>query len=121
MNNSPSILIVEDEETIRVGLIDVLIFHGFKADYAEDGLTGLQMATSGKYDLLLLDVMLPQVNGFEICKKVREQNKNQAIIMLTAKSSDEDIINGFQLGADDYVAKPFSITQLVMRIKAHNA
>ena len=118
MGNSPSILVVEDEEAIRVGLIDVLVFHGFNVEYSDDGLTGLEMAKTGKFDLLLLDVMLPNLNGFEICKRIRACDKSQAIIMLTAKSADEDIINGFQLGADDYVAKPFSITQLVLRIKA---
>ncbi len=118
MKNSPSILIVEDEQAIREGLTDVLIYHGFHVEVAEDGLAGYDMAKSGRFDLLLLDVMVPHINGFDICKKIREQDRNQAIIMLTAKSSDDDIINGFQLGADDYVAKPFSITQLVLRIKA---
>lgn len=118
MSYTPSILIVEDEEAIRIGLTDVLIYHGFKVDSAEDGLVGLNMAKSGKYDLLLIDVMLPSMNGFDICQAVRETDKSQPIIMLTAKSSDEDVINGLQLGADDYVAKPFSVTQLILRIKA---
>lgn len=118
MNKAPSILIVEDEEAIRVGLVDVLIYHGFQVDYAEEGEKGLLKALSGQYDLILLDVMLPGINGFDICGKIREMDKSQAIIMLTAKSSDEDIITGLQLGADDYVAKPFSITQLILRIKA---
>ena len=118
MKQPPSILIVEDEEAIRVGLTDVLVYHGFTVDIAEEGIAGLQKAQSGKYDLILLDVMLPGMNGFDICEKIRETDKSQAIIMLTAKSSDEDIIVGFQLGADDYVAKPFSITQLILRIKA---
>jgi two-component system response regulator RegX3 len=118
MQSTPSILIIEDEQAIRDGLTDVLIYHGFHVEYAEDGLVGLEIALSGNFDLILLDVMLPSINGFDICKKIREQDLKQAIIMLTAKSSDEDIINGFQLGADDYVAKPFSITQLVLRIKA---
>lgn len=118
MQSTPSILIIEDEQAIRDGLTDVLIYHGFHIEFAEDGLVGLEMALSGNFDLILLDVMLPSINGFDICKKIRERDLKQAIIMLTAKSSDEDIINGFQLGADDYVAKPFSITQLVLRIKA---
>ena len=118
MTKSASILIVEDEAAIRVGLVDVLIYHGYQVDYAKEGLSGLEKALTGKYDLILLDVMLPNMDGFKICTKIREQDKDQPIIMLTAKSDDEDIINGFTLGADDYVSKPFSVTQLILRIKA---
>ena len=118
MNKKPKILVVEDEQAIRTGLIDVLLFHGYDIDFAEEGNDGLQKSLSGKYDLLLLDVMLPGVDGFTICNRVREQDKQQAIIMLTAKSSDEDIIQGLSYGADDYVAKPFSIAQLLLRIQA---
>lgn len=118
MNRKPKILIVEDEAAIRTGLIDVLVYHGFDTDDAEDGNTGLNKALSGKYDLILLDVMLPGIDGFEICNRIREQDREQAIIMLTAKTSDEDIIQGLKLGADDYVAKPFSVAQLVLRIQA---
>jgi DNA-binding response OmpR family regulator len=78
----------------------------------------LQKALSGQYDLLLLDVMLPGRDGFSICDEVRKVDRDQPIIMLTAKSSDEDIVNGLVLGADDYIAKPFSIAQLVLRVKA---
>jgi two-component system response regulator RegX3 len=118
MTKPTSILIVEDEAAIRVGLVDVLIYHGFQVDYAEEGLAGLEKALTGKYDLILLDVMLPNMDGFQICTKIREQDKGQPIIMLTAKSADEDVINGFTLGADDYVSKPFSVGQLILRIKA---
>jgi two-component system response regulator RegX3 len=118
MSRKPKILIVEDEAAIRTGLIDVLIYHGFNAEAAVDGRSGLTMALSGKYDLLLLDVMLPGMNGFDICNRVREVDREQPIIMLTAKTGDEDIIHGLQLGADDYVAKPFSVAQLVLRIQA---
>lgn len=118
MHKKLNILVVEDEIAIRTGLVDVLVFHGYKVDYAEEGYDGLKKAISGRFDLVLLDVMLPGMDGFEICNRVREQNKDQPIIMLTAKSSDEDIINGLSLGADDYVAKPFSIAQLVLRIQA---
>jgi len=116
--NKSTILVVEDEAAIRVGLIDLLVYHGYHVEAAEDGSAGLQKALSGKYDLILLDVMLPGIDGFEICNKIRESDKEQAIIMLTAKSDDEDIIRGLQLGADDYVAKPFSVSQLVLRIQA---
>ncbi len=118
MSRKPHILIVEDEEAIRSGLIDVLHYHGYTTDAAADGRQGLEMALSGKYDLILLDVMLPGMDGFEICNRIRVQDREQPIIMLTAKSQDEDIIQGLQLGADDYVSKPFSVAQLVLRIQA---
>ena len=118
MNRKIRILIVEDEAAIRAGLIDVLVYHGYEVEFAEDGPTGLKKGQSGHYDLILLDVMLPGMDGFEVCDRIRQQNRDQAIIMLTAKTSDEDIIQGFSLGADDYVAKPFSVAQLVLRIQA---
>lgn len=83
------ILIVEDEAAIRTGLIDVLVYHGYEVDFAEDGPTGLNKANSGRYDLILLDVMLPGMDGFEICNRIRQEDRDQAIIMLTAKTSDE--------------------------------
>ena len=112
------LLIVEDETAIRAGLVDVFIYHGYDVATAENGRDGLQMALTGDYDLILLDVMLPFVDGFEVCQKIRAQDRDQPIIMLTAKSSDEDIIQGLTLGADDYVAKPFSVAQLVLRVQA---
>ncbi|MEW8460320.1 MAG: response regulator transcription factor [Candidatus Thiodiazotropha endolucinida] len=118
MNKKPRILIVEDEEAIRVGLIDVFVFHGFTVDSAAEGPAGLQKALTGTFDMILLDVMLPGMNGFDICNRIREQDKDQPIIMLTAKTSDEDIVQGLTLGADDYVAKPFSVAQLVLRVQA---
>jgi two-component system response regulator RegX3 len=118
MNREIHILVVEDEEAIRTGLIDVLVFHGFKVDSAATGPDGLQKAQSGKFDLILLDIMLPGMDGYEICNRIRAEDRDQAIIMLTAKTSDEEIIEGLKLGADDYVSKPFSIQQLVLRIEA---
>lgn len=117
-NRKLRILIVEDEAAIRTGLIDVLVYHGYDVDFAEDGPTGLKKGKSGQYDLILLDVMLPGLDGFTICDRIRQDDRDQAIIMLTAKTSDEDIIQGLSLGADDYVAKPFSVAQLVLRIQA---
>jgi two-component system response regulator RegX3 len=114
----PRILVVEDEAAIRDGLVDVLVYHGFEVDAVGDGRDGLQRALSGQYELLLLDVMLPGRDGFAICDEVRKVDRDLAIIMLTAKTSDEDIVNGLSLGADDYIAKPFSIAQLVLRVKA---
>lgn len=114
----PTLLIVEDEQAILQGLVDVFVFHGFEVDSAENGKIGLEKAINHNYDLILLDVMLPFIDGFEICNKIRERDKNQAIIMLTAKSSEEDIITGLTLGADDYIAKPFSVRELVLRVTA---
>jgi len=118
MQRKIRILIVEDEEAIRSGLSDVLVFHGYEVDCAAEGNDGLDKALSGSFDLILLDIMLPGMDGFEICNRVRSQDRDQPIIMLTARSSDEDIIQGLSLGADDYVAKPFSVAQLVLRVQA---
>lgn len=114
----PRILVVEDEAAIRDGLADLLVYHGYRVDAVADGTEGLQKALSGQYDLLLLDVMLPGCSGFSICDEVRKADRDQPIIMLTAKTSDKDIVNGLSLGADDYIAKPFSIAQLVLRVQA---
>ena len=118
MQRKIRLLIIEDEAAIRTGLIDVFVFHGYEVDAAADGKEGLDKALSGSFDLILLDIMLPGMNGFEICERIRAVDRDQPIIMLTAKSSDEDIIQGLTLGADDYVAKPFSVAQLVLRAQA---
>lgn len=118
MQRKIRLLIVEDETAIRSGLVDVFVYHGYDVDWADDGPGGLEMALSGRFDLILLDVMLPGLDGFEICNRIRAQDREQAIVMLTARSSDDDIINGLALGADDYVAKPFSVAQLVLRVQA---
>jgi two-component system response regulator RegX3 len=118
MKQQARILIVEDEAAIRSGLIDVFVYHGFQVDSASEGPDGLHKALTGTYDLVLLDVMLPGMDGFEICRRIRSQDRDQAIIMLTAKSGDDDVIHGLALGADDYVAKPFSVAQLVLRVQA---
>ena len=112
------ILVVEDETAIRAGLVDVFIFHGYDVESADNGSQGLKMALSGQFHLILLDIMLPGMDGYEVCNRIREHDKNQAIIMLTAKGSDDDIIQGLTLGADDYVTKPFSVAQLVLRVQA---
>jgi len=118
MQRKVRLLIVEDEEAIRTGLMDVFVYHGYDVDFAADGPQGLDKALSGRFDLVLLDVMLPGMDGFEICNRIRAQDRDQPVIMLTAKGTDEDIIQGLSLGADDYVAKPFSIAQLVLRVQA---
>lgn len=118
MNRQIRVLVVEDEEPIRTGLIDVLVFHGYDVEFAATGPEGLEKALTGRFELILLDIMLPGMDGYTICDRIRAVDRDQPIIMLTAKSSDEEIIQGLKLGADDYVAKPFSIQQLVLRIEA---
>ncbi|MES9904815.1 MAG: response regulator transcription factor [Sedimenticola sp.] len=118
MKRKIRLLIVEDEVAILTGLTDLFVFHGYEVDSADNGDEGLKKALSGRYDLILLDIMLPGINGYTICERVRERDRDQPIIMLTAKSADEDVIQGLSLGADDYVAKPFSVAQLVLRVEA---
>jgi two-component system, OmpR family, alkaline phosphatase synthesis response regulator PhoP len=118
MSRKLRILIVEDEIAIRSGLIDVFVYHGYEVESAADGETGLKQSLSSRFDLVLLDVMLPGRNGFDVLAAIREQDREQPVIMLTAKSADEDFVRGLALGADDYVAKPFSIAQLVLRVQA---
>jgi len=114
------ILIVEDEVTIAELEKDYLELSGFEVEVANEGETGLQKALSEEFDLLILDLMLPGVDGFEICRQVRE-DKNTPIIMVSAKKDDIDKIRGLGLGADDYMTKPFSPSELVARVKAHLA
>ncbi len=117
MSLKPKLLIVEDEAAILRGLTDLFTMQGFDVESEQDGQKGLETALAGKFDCILLDVMLPTLDGFSICNKIREVSREQAIIMLTAKSSEEDIITGLTLGADDYIAKPFSVKELVLRVK----
>ena len=118
MSTKPRILIVEDEAAIRAGLLDVFVYHGYEVDSADNGGDGLAKAMSGQFDMILLDIMLPGMDGFEVCNRIRSEDRDQPIIMLTAKTNDEDIIRGLTLGADDYIAKPFSVAQLVLRVEA---
>lgn len=112
------ILVIEDEAAIRDGLVDLFVFHGYAVETAADGRHGLALARGGTFDMILLDVMLPALNGFEVLERIRAVDRDQPVIMLTAKSGDEDVIQGLALGADDYVSKPFSVTQLVLRVQA---
>ncbi len=112
------ILIVEDDQAILNGLCDVLVFNGYAVQGVEDGGEGLRAIIEGQYDLVLLDVMLPTMDGFSICKRVRESKPFQPIIMITAKGSEDDIVTGFKAGVDDYVAKPFSLRELIVRVEA---
>ena len=117
-NPKASILVVEDDTAILQGLLDVLVFNGYQATGVEDGGEGLEKALEERHDLIILDVMLPTLDGFTICKKVRKEKPNQAIIILTAKGSEDDIVTGFKAGADDYVSKPFALRELMVRVEA---
>jgi DNA-binding response OmpR family regulator len=112
------ILVVEDDAAILKGLCDVLVFNGYEVDGVADGDQGCTSALSGKYDLVLLDVMLPGMDGFTICRKIRRKRPFQPVIMLTARGSEDDVVIGFSAGADDYVSKPFSLRELMMRVEA---
>ena len=114
------ILIVEDEEAIADLEKDYLELSGFEVEVANEGTLGLEKALGGDYDLFILDLMLPGADGFEICRKIRNE-KNTPIIMVSAKKDDIDKIRGLGLGADDYMTKPFSPSELVARVKAHLA
>ncbi len=114
----PEILIVEDEPHMREGLKDNLAFEGYAVDLAADGEEGLRKMTEHAYDLVLLDVMLPRKSGFDVCKEARRQGLRTPIIMLTAKGEEVDKVLGLEFGADDYVTKPFSLRELMARIKA---
>ncbi len=114
----PKLLIVEDEPHILRGLTDLFVFHGYEVESESDGKAGLTKGLNNQYACIILDVMLPSINGFEICNALRQDSRSQPIMMLTAKNAEEDIINGLTLGADDYVAKPFSTSELVLRVNA---
>ncbi len=113
-----TVLIIEDDPTMLRGLKDNFEFEGYCVAVADDGEKGLEAALSVKPDLIVLDIMLPKVNGYEICRLVRKEGLDVPIIMLTAKGQEQDIILGLNLGADDYVTKPFSIKQLLARANA---
>ena len=112
------ILIVEDEESIRMTLEDDLRYEGYVVETAENGLEGFRKGSNLNIDLIILDVMLPEMNGFDVCRKLRMKGIKTPIIMLTAKGQEIDRVLGLELGADDYVTKPFSPRELLARIKA---
>ena len=115
---SKKILIVEDEPGIRLSLTDEFESEGYVVLAAEDGKEGLDLAKQQKPDIIILDIMLPFLNGYEICKKLRMEGETVPIIMLTVKDKEVDKVLGLELGADDYVTKPFSVRELVARVKA---
>ncbi len=112
------ILIIEDEESILMALTDDLALEGYEVTSARDGLQGLAMAKEKAHDLIILDIMLPKMDGFEVCKQLRQAGVGTPILMLTAKSQEIDKVLGLELGADDYVTKPFSPRELLARVKA---
>jgi two-component system alkaline phosphatase synthesis response regulator PhoP len=115
---SSRILIVEDDPSIRLGLKRSLEFEGFTAELARDGEEAIQRAFDKKPDLIVLDIMLPKVNGFEVCRTVRKYDSSIPIVILSAKGDEGDKVLGLELGADDYITKPFSVRELTARIKA---
>jgi two-component system alkaline phosphatase synthesis response regulator PhoP len=112
------ILLIEDEPGLVLTLSDLLVAEGYDVESAMDGPTGLAKASSDKYDLILLDVMLPGKSGFDVCRELRQRGRDTAILMLTAKTQVIDRVVGLKLGADDYLAKPFDPSELLARIEA---
>ena len=112
------ILVVEDDPALLRGLLDVLVYNGYAVKGVEDGGHGLDAGLKEAFDLILLDVMLPTLDGFSICKEVRKKKPGQGIIIITAKGSEDDIVTGFNAGADDYISKPFSLREVMVRVEA---
>jgi two-component system response regulator RegX3 len=112
------ILVVEDDDALRQGLMDVLVFNGYEVRGIADGGQALPALLAAPCDLVLLDVMLPGLDGFSVCREIRRRKPNQAVVMITAKGAEDDIVAGFKAGADDYIPKPFSLRELMVRVEA---
>ncbi len=112
------VLVVEDEESIRTGLLDLLAFKGYAPTGVADGQQAIDAIDASIFQIMLIDVMLPYVDGFSVCAHARRVQQKAGIIMLTAKSQEEDIVQGFEAGCDDYITKPFSLKPLLLRIAA---
>ena len=115
---APRILVVEDEEALAIGLEDDLKVEGYEVVVARDGLSAVRLGTAGSFDAIVLDVMLPGRDGFDVCRDIRRAGKRTPIILLTAKAQESDKVLGLEIGADDYVTKPFSPRELRARVKA---
>lgn len=114
----PKILVVDDEQNMRTGLKDNLEFEGYDVETANDGEQGLKKIFEGSYNLIILDVMMPKKSGFDVCKEIRKAGMTTPVILLTAKGEEIDKVVGLEIGADDYVTKPFSLRELLARVKA---
>ena len=114
----PKILVVDDEQNMRTGLKDNLEFEGYEVETANDGEQGLKKILENNYNLIILDVMMPKKSGFDVCKDLRKAGITTPVILLTAKGEEIDKVVGLEIGADDYVTKPFSLRELLARVKA---
>jgi two-component system response regulator RegX3 len=117
-SSKTAILVVEDELAIQQGLCDVLAFHGYQPTGVGTGEEGLRHGRSGQYELVILDIMLPGMSGFDVCEQLRVELPRLPILMLTALGAEDDVLRGFRCGSDDYVTKPFSISELLARVEA---
>lgn len=113
-----TILLVEDDASLALGLVDALEFEGFAVRHADRGRDGIRVALDEQVDCIILDLMLPDLNGYQVCEEIRRQDGHTPILMLTARSQEADKIRGLDAGADDYVTKPFSVGELVARLRA---
>jgi two-component system alkaline phosphatase synthesis response regulator PhoP len=118
MSAAPRVLLVEDESGLRLTLSDRLASEGYDVESAVDGASGLERATRGAFDLIVLDVMLPRMSGFDVCREARSRGVSAPILMLTARGEVVDKVVGLKLGADDYLTKPFDMSELVARLEA---
>ncbi|MFA8435089.1 MAG: response regulator transcription factor [Marinifilaceae bacterium] len=118
MSEPVKILFVEDEEALGMIVRDSLESRGFLVDYLSDGLAAFDAVLQNRYDVLVLDVMLPKMDGFTLAKEVRKRDQQTPILFLTARSQTQDVVTGFELGGNDYLKKPFSMEELIVRIKA---
>jgi len=116
--NIPRVLVIEDEPGLRLTLSDRLVSEGYAVETADDGAVGLERATREPYDVIVLDVMLPRMNGFDVCREVRQRGITTPILMLTARGQVVDKVVGLKLGADDYLTKPFETIELMARLEA---
>ncbi len=117
MSTKARILVVEDEESIRGGLCDVLVYHGWDPAAVESGEEGLERGLGEKFDLVILDLMLPGLSGLDVCRRLREKIPALPILMLTAKGSEDDVVKGLRCGADDYATNPYTDRHFVERVQ----
>ena len=117
--NGPHILIAEDDKNILAGLIDVLRSEGYQVTPASDGRQALALLETERFDLAILDIMMPGRSGYDVCKTIRSRDQDLPVMMLTAKGEEIDKVVGFELGADDYVTKPFGVRELLARVAAY--